>query len=854
MESLKTLVNALRALFEGVDSKVADTRKSLEKVWDWLNGLAWVARSETIERLPETTVHFEGTWNADTQITAPLGAIVNTAGLVAGQQYTVYFDGNAYPMYYCVGEGGLDSGFFYDMDNPLFGGDFTLFSNSTEWVVLLTGGGASGAACDESHTFYIPAEVKPEEKLPNIFLDMDWIPKESKVDLLTDYVITDHPDDWYTQTNTLNREFRYKVPAPLFRMQEGETLTIIWGGERYSCVVTSVDEESYHIPVAGNLSLVRLGDEDNGIPFLIADLYTAANPTPEYELRPFVIDVQEDSAESLASSPLTVRANRLELPKVMLPQSVRDEIDGKLNKNNPSGTGYFEMNPWFDMDGDIEYTRGKCSFNVGHLGAARGDYSANIGGGYANGDNSISIMGARANTDCSIAIGYNATTDGTDGGIADASGKYAVAIGENAATSALNAVAIGYGVKAASAKQVAMGRYNIVDAVKKYLFILGNGTAGSARSNAFAVTPTGDGWFAGDVYVGSTSGKDKDEGSVKLLRDGGSGDGSNLTAAYTVPETREALKSGEKLSAALGKVSKWFSDLGGLAFKSTVAKTDLDTALRTQLTALDEDVARYKDGQLTTIAGVAIPTGGGSGGGGDVVVDTALNASSTNPVQNAAITEGINEAKTAASTAQTTADAAKTAANSANTAAGEAQDTATTALLEARAAATTAGNAMTKHNPTGNGEFSFNRKDDTTVGNGSVALGFNAEASGDYSFAGGRYSVASGLGAYTEGGSTTASGIDSHAEGAGTVAASDYQHVQGKYNVADSAGKYAHIVGGGTIGSDSARENIHTLDWSGNGWYKGTIECTGIIMKSPDGTKYKVTVENGGTLNVLVTA
>lgn len=642
MESLKTLVNALRALFEGVDDKLADARKSLEKVWDWINGLAWVARSETIERLPATTVHFEGTWNADNQITAPLGAIVNTAGLVAGQQYTVYFDGNAYPMYYYVGEGGLGSGFFYDMDNLLFGGDFALSGNSTEWGVWLTGG-ASGAACDESHTIYIPAEVKPEEKLPNIFLDMDWIPKESEVDLLTDYVITDHLDDWYTQTNTLNREYRYKVPAPLFRMEEGKTLTITWGGETYSCVVTIVDEASYHIPVAGNLSLAGLADEDNGIPFLIADLYTAANPTPEYVLFPFSICVQEDSAESLASSPLTVRANRLELPKVMLPQSVRDEIDGKLNKNNPSGTGYFEMNPWYDMDGYVEYTRGKESFNVGHRGAARGDYSANIGGGYANGDNSISIMGARAIADSSIAIGYNATTDGTNEGITDASGKYAVAIGENAATSALNAVAIGYGVKAASAKQVAMGHYNIVDAVKKYLFILGNGAEGSAHSNAFAVTPTGDGWFAGDVYVGSTSGKDKDEGSVKLLRDGGSGDGANLTVAYTVPETRGELKSGEKLSAALGKVSKWFSDLGGLAFKSAVAKTDLDTALRTQLTALDDDVARYKDGQLTTIAGVAIPTGGGSGGGGDVVVDTALNASSTNPVQNAAIYAALDE-------------------------------------------------------------------------------------------------------------------------------------------------------------------------------------------------------------------
>lgn len=635
MESLKTLVNALRALFDGVDSKLADVQKGLAKVWDWINGLAWVARSETIERLPETTVHFEGTWNADNQIIEPLGAVVNTAGLVAGQQYTVYYDSKPHQMYYLVGEDGLGPGFFYDLNNPMFGGEFALVGGSTGWEVLLTGG-ASGAACDESHTFSIPAEVKPEEKLPNIFIDMDWIPKTGEVDLLRDYVIADHIDDWDTKSSGNNTNLRYKVAAPLFKMKEGETLMVTWGGETYSCDVSILEVESYRIPVAGNLSLGGEG-EDNGIPFLFVDWFTAANPTPEYVLLPFSIRVTQDSEELFKSSPLTVRAIRLELPEDMLPQSVMDEIDGKLSGVNPSGAGYFEMNPWYDLDGDIKYTPGEYSFNVGYHGAARGDRSANIGDGAANGYGSVSIARARANTDRSVAIGFQATTDGTNDGDGDASGKEALAIGADAKTSASYAVALGHGAEAASAKQVATGSYNIVDAVKKYLLILGNGGSSTSRSNAFAVTPTGDGWFAGEVYVGSTSGEDMDDGSVKLLKDGGSGNGSNLTAAYTVPETRAELTSGEKLSAALGKVSKWLSDLGSLAFKSTVEKSDLDAALQTQLTALDNDVARYKDGQLTTIAGVAIPTGGGGGGGGDVVVDTALNADSTNPVQNAAI-------------------------------------------------------------------------------------------------------------------------------------------------------------------------------------------------------------------------
>ena len=38
----------------------------------------------------------------------------------------------------------------------------------------------------------------------------------------------------------------------------------------------------------------------------------------------------------------------------------------------------------------------------------------------------------------------------------------------------------------------------------------------SKRSNAATVDWSGNAWFAGDVYVGSTSGTNKDEGSKKL--------------------------------------------------------------------------------------------------------------------------------------------------------------------------------------------------------------------------------------------------------------------------------------------------------------------------------------------------
>lgn len=49
-----------------------------------------------------------------------------------------------------------------------------------------------------------------------------------------------------------------------------------------------------------------------------------------------------------------------------------------------------------------------------------------------------------------------------------------------------------------------------------YVSIVGNGTSNEERSNAYTLDWEGNAWYQGDVYVGSTSGTNKDEGSKKL--------------------------------------------------------------------------------------------------------------------------------------------------------------------------------------------------------------------------------------------------------------------------------------------------------------------------------------------------
>ena len=143
---------------------------------------------------------------------------------------------------------------------------------------------------------------------------------------------------------------------------------------------------------------------------------------------------------------------------------------------------------------------------------------------------------------------------------------------------------------------------------------------------------------------------------------------------------------------------------------------------------------------------------------------------------------------------------------------------------------------MDRLNPTGTGAFSLNRKDTTTVGRYSFTEGFRTTASGDYSHA--------------EGYDTIASGYVSHAEGYDTIAGGDYSHAEGKYNIEDTANKYAHIVGNGT--SITSRSNAHTLDWSGNAWFAGTIEGKAIILpSSTEGStkRFKITVDDNGTIS-----
>ena len=98
--------------------------------------------------------------------------------------------------------------------------------------------------------------------------------------------------------------------------------------------------------------------------------------------------------------------------------------------------------------------------------------------------------------------------------------------------------------------------------------------------------------------------------------------------------------------------------------------------------------------------------------------------------------------------------------------------------------------------------LSRGRKDNTTVGNGSFAFGYNTEASGNYSHAEGRNTSASGINSHAEGSGVIASGSQAHAEGTNTTAVGSASHAEGSNTIA--AAPRSHAEGSFTVaGSDS---------------------------------------------------
>lgn len=167
-----------------------------------------------------------------------------------------------------------------------------------------------------------------------------------------------------------------------------------------------------------------------------------------------------------------------------------------------------------------------------YVGVGSGDY-IKIGGGPKNILDGEAKYSVRTINSASESNAYKL------GECAFAEGKYTKASGEGSHAEGMDTTASGNyshaegkGTTASGENQQVQGKYNIEDTTNAH--IVGNGLSDSSKSNAHTLDWSGNAWFAGDVYVGSISGTNKDEGS-KVLATKEYVDSKKIEAGDTLP-------------------------------------------------------------------------------------------------------------------------------------------------------------------------------------------------------------------------------------------------------------------------------------------------------------------------------
>ena len=169
-----------------------------------------------------------------------------------------------------------------------------------------------------------------------------------------------------------------------------------------------------------------------------------------------------------------------------------------------SGTVGFAYNDYIKVK-PLQYTTGAVVLGVqnnGTLGPADGNGAdGSLSAGYIMSGGTIKCNGQGAiamgyagvgkiiayGTGC-MAVGY--APSATDN--VSAAGYGTFAMGTAVQTLGSNSTAMGLGIKAMSNQQTAIGRWNVENFNGTYAFIIGNGTADNARSNAMTVDWNGN--------------------------------------------------------------------------------------------------------------------------------------------------------------------------------------------------------------------------------------------------------------------------------------------------------------------------------------------------------------------------
>lgn len=344
--------------------------------------------------------------------------------------------------------------------------------------------------------------------------------------------------------------FSYQDTSSSIKFNEGTVYNVNFDSISYSCIAFT----NTNIPncvILGNLGVV-------------SELSSATN-------EPFVMVTDSKGSQGLQiltnltgtshSVKITeIHTEIIKLDKKYIPDDIFtsiENIDNKvedfinntqfLTKTDSVGTGSFSFNRETGSTvGENSATFGLNNIASGNNAFAEGAINKATGlNSHAEGNATTASgnaahaegSGTKATGDRSHAEGLDTIASGnyshTEGENTTAENKWSHAEGKDTNTKGLashaegiKTIAQGNYSHAEGRDTIALGENQHVEGMlnigdETSLHIVGNGTYSTmtkpdTRSNAYTLDRSGNAWFAGDVYVGSTSGTNKDDGSKKL--------------------------------------------------------------------------------------------------------------------------------------------------------------------------------------------------------------------------------------------------------------------------------------------------------------------------------------------------
>ena len=237
------------------------------------------------------------------------------------------------------------------------------------------------------------------------------------------------------------------------------------------------------------------------------------------------------------------------------------------------GKGTTASGKWSHAEGSNTTASGTTSHAEGS-GTTASSSNSHAEGGYTK----ASGYASHAEGSNSKALGEASHAEGN---ITTASGNYSHAEG--------------FYTTASVEAQHVQGKYNISDTTSAH--IVGNGSSNSDRSNVHTLDWSGNAWFAGDVYTGSTSGTNKDAGSKVLATKEyvDSKTSANYTydkVVYVLPPSEVTTTTG-KTAFTQDSEARTFTAIGAITGEDPVTYENVIT-----LTADVKNILIYSVGSL----------------------------------------------------------------------------------------------------------------------------------------------------------------------------------------------------------------------------------------------------------------